>query len=51
MVIEVVQQAYPEFSIRQLCAWLGVSRRWYYRHPSAEEQAERDLALRGATDA
>jgi len=46
----MVQQAYPQLSIRQLCAWLGVSRSWYYSHPSAEEQAERKVALREAIE-
>jgi hypothetical protein len=46
----MVQQAYPQVSIRQLCTWLGVSRSWYYAHPPAAEQAEPDVALREAIE-
>jgi len=49
-VIGMVQQAYPELSIRQLCAWLGVSRSWYYAHPPTDEQAEPEVALREASE-
>lgn len=30
----------PELSVRQLCTWLGVNRRWYYEHQ--QQQAKRD---------
>lgn len=46
----MVQQAYPQVSIRQLCAWLDVSRSWYYAHPPADEQAEPGVALRNAIE-
>jgi putative transposase len=49
-VIEMVQQSYPQTSIRQLCAWLGVSRSWYYACSSTDEQAEEDVALRDAIE-
>jgi putative transposase len=45
----MVQQAYPEVSIRQLCGWLGVSRSWYYAHGPAY-QREQDVALREAIE-
>jgi transposase InsO family protein len=46
----MVQQAYPQVSIRQLCAWLGVSRSWYYAHPPTDDPSERDTALREAIE-
>jgi putative transposase len=45
----MVQQAYPEVSVRQLCRWLGVSRSWYYACGTAE-QKEQDVALRDAIE-
>ena len=45
----MVQQAYPQVSIRQLCGWLGVSRSWFYAH-SEEEQTEQGVALRDAIE-
>jgi putative transposase len=49
-VIGMVQQAYPELSIRQLCGWLGVSRSWYYACPPVDKQTEQDVALRDAIE-
>jgi len=46
----MVQQASPQVSIGQLCAWLGVSRSWYYAHPPADKYAEPDVALREAIE-
>jgi putative transposase len=46
----MVQQAYPELSIRQLCGWLRVSRSWYYACPPVDKQAEQDVALREAIE-
>jgi putative transposase len=46
----MVQQAYPELSIRQLCGWLRVSRSWYYACPSVDKPAEQDVALRDAIE-
>lgn len=45
----MVQQTYPEVSVRQLCGWLGVSRSWYYA-PKAAEQRAQDVALRDAIE-
>lgn len=52
-MITAVQQAFPDRSLRQLCHWLGVGRSWYYAclaHPSDEERATRDVALRDAIE-
>lgn len=49
-MIAAAQAAYPACSIRQLCAAVGVSRSWWYRHPSADERAERDTVLRDAIE-
>jgi hypothetical protein len=43
--MQIVQQAFPQLSIRQLSDWLGVSRSWYYACPSVNKQAELDVAL------
>ncbi|HET8764475.1 MAG TPA: IS3 family transposase [Rhodanobacter sp.] len=40
----------PALSVRQLCTLAGVSRSWYYGHPSAAQQAARDVALRDAIE-
>jgi transposase InsO family protein len=45
----MVQQAYPQVSIRQLCSWLGVSRSWYYACGGAEPPAQA-VALRDAIE-
>jgi putative transposase len=45
----MVQQAYPQVSVRHLCAWLGVSRSWYYASEAAEPK-EQDVALRDAIE-
>jgi transposase InsO family protein len=45
----MVQQAYPQVSVRQLCGWLGVSRSWYYASRAAEHR-EQDVALREAIE-
>lgn len=41
---------HPTLSVRRLCQLFGVSRTWYYRHPTAEEVAARDVALRDAIE-
>jgi len=46
----MVQHSYPQTSIRQLCAWLGVSRSWYSAHLPADEQMNPDVALRDAME-
>jgi transposase InsO family protein len=49
-MIAVLQAQFPTLSLRRLCQLLGVSRSWYYAHPSAEARAERDLDLRDAIE-
>lgn len=49
-MMATVRETYPEISIRRLCDLLGVGRTWYYTHPSAEEIAARDTALRDAIE-
>lgn len=31
-MIDHLREQMPELSVRQLCQWLGVNRRWYYEH-------------------
>jgi transposase InsO family protein len=45
----MVQQAYPQVSVRRLCCWLGVSRSWYYGCEPAEP-TEQDVTLREAIE-
>ena len=49
-MIAMLQQQFPTLSLRRLCQLLGVSRRWYYTHPTPETLAERDLDLRDAIE-
>jgi putative transposase len=49
-MIHAAHAAHPELSIRRLCDLFGVGRTWYYTHPSAEESATRDVALRAAIE-
>ena len=44
-MIAAAREAYPELSVRRLCALLGVSRAWYYGHQRA------DLAARSPHEA
>ena len=44
------QADHPELSLRQLCALFGVGRTWYYTHPTPEDVAARDTALRDAVE-
>ncbi len=37
--------AYPDLSLRKLCAAVGAGRTWWYTHPTPEEIAERDTSL------
>jgi putative transposase len=46
----MVQLAYPQVSVRQLCAWLGVSRSWYYAAPTEATATEEEIALRDAIE-
>jgi putative transposase len=47
----MVQLAYPQVSVRQLCRWLGVGRSWYYAAPADVLTSDQDLALRDAIEA
>ncbi len=49
-MIRAAHAAHPDLSIRRLCDLFGVGRTWYYTHPSAEESATRDVALRAAIE-
>lgn len=49
-MIASAREAYPDLSIRRLCAAVGASRTWWSTHPSADEVAERDTALRDAIE-
>jgi transposase InsO family protein len=49
-MIATLQQQFPTLSLRHLCRLVGVSRSWYYAHPSADALAERDLDLRDAIE-
>jgi putative transposase len=42
--------AHPDRSVRRLCRLFGVGRTWYYRHPTAEQRAARDVTLRDAIE-
>jgi len=49
-MITAMRAAYPDLSIRRLCALAGAGRTWWYMHPSADEVAARDTALRDAVE-
>lgn len=49
-MIAAMHAAYPDLSIRRLCALVGAGRTWYYTRPSPEEIAARDTALRDAIE-
>ena len=49
-MIAAMREAYPDLSIRRLCALVGAGRTWYYTRPSPEETAARDTALRDAIE-
>ena len=49
-MIALLQEHFPTLSLRRLCQLLGVSRSWYYAHPTADALAERDLNLRDAVE-
>lgn len=49
-MIASAHTAYPELSVRKLCAAVGAGRTWWYTHPSADELAERDTLLRDAIE-
>jgi hypothetical protein len=49
-MIAAMQAVYPALSLRRLCELVGVSRSWYAIHPSSEDMAARDPALRDAIE-
>jgi len=49
-MIAAMHDAYPDLSIRRLCALVGAGRTWWYTHPTPEEIAERDTSLRDAIE-
>lgn len=49
-MMATIQAAYPELSIRRLGELVGAGRTWYYTHPSPDEVAARDTALRDAIE-
>ncbi len=49
-MIASAREAYPDLSIRKLCAAVGVGRTWWYTHPAAETIAERNASLRDAIE-
>lgn len=49
-MIATLQEQFPALSLRGLCRLVGVSRSWYYAHPTPETLAERDLDLRDAIE-
>ena len=49
-MIATMQAAFPDLAVRRLCALVGVSRSWWYAHPSPTETAARDTVLRDAIE-
>ncbi len=49
-MIAQVHADHRELSLRQLCRLFDIGRSWYYAHPTAEELAARDVALRDAIE-
>jgi putative transposase len=49
-VIEQVREQMPSVSVRTLCCWLGVNRRWYYQRRKQVKQEERETSLRKAME-
>jgi transposase InsO family protein len=49
-MISQAHQEHPALSIRLLCELFGVGRTWFYTHPSPEEIASREIALRDAIE-
>jgi putative transposase len=49
-VIARIKEEYPELSIERLCELMGVSRSWYYEHPSAVQKTRKDVVLRDAIE-
>ncbi len=49
-MIEQVRQQMPEVSIRQLCGWLGVNRRWYYQQRKQGKREAQEVKLQEAIE-
>ncbi len=49
-MIALLQKQFSTLSLRSLCRLLGVSRSWYYAHPTPDALAERNLELRDAIE-
>ena len=49
-MIAAMREAAPQLAVRRLCQRAGVGRTWDYTHPSPDEVAARDTALRDATE-
>ncbi len=49
-MIAAAQAAYPDLSLRRLCAAVGASRTWWYTRPTADAIQERDTAVRDAIE-
>jgi transposase InsO family protein len=49
-MIAVMHEAYPDLSIRRLCALTGTGRTWYHTHPTPDVVAARDTSLRDAIE-
>lgn len=49
-MIEQVREQMPGVSVRTLCRWLGVNRRWYYQRRKQVKQEEREMSLRKAME-
>ena len=49
-MIAAMHAAYPDLSLRRLCALTGTGRTWYYTHPADDEIAQRETALRAAIE-
>jgi putative transposase len=50
MICEAEEAHEAAISERELCRLFGVSRSWYYEHPTPEEKAAEDLELRDAIE-
>ena len=49
-MIEQVREQMPSVSVRTLCRWLSVNRRWYYQRRKQVKQEERETSLRKAME-
>ena len=49
-MIARIKEEHPKLSIERLCELMGVSRSWYYEHPSVRQKARKDVVLRDAIE-